>query len=146
MILQRKKRIKQNGIWSIKILFYIEICYYNMVAELIVFAVLTLFIGCFLACILPVFVCDFFEEYRQSIRSVIILLDKKGYAPQQILSILSFYNSQFLQFRSSESLEILIPLTWKLNFNQKKSFPKLSFSSSFEFSGHDILAKANWLL
>ena len=69
--------------------------------------------GCitFCACFLPIFILDSFSEYRKSVRTLIMLLDKKGYYPQQILNILSFYDSEFFEPKSSEPIEILIPLT-----------------------------------
>ena len=60
-------------------------------------------IGCFIAffaCIAPIFMFDSFSEYRKSVKTLIMLLDKKGYYPQQILNILSFYDSEFFEAKS----------------------------------------------
>ena len=49
-----------------------------------------------LACFTPVFMSDTLSEYKKNIRALIILLDQKGYCPQQMENILSFYDSGFL--------------------------------------------------
>ena len=64
-----------------------------------------------MACVTPIFLYDSFEEYRKTVKNLIVLLDKKGYYPQQILNVLSFYDSEFFIGKTSEPIEILMPLT-----------------------------------
>ena len=69
------------------------------------FALFLIFIfGCSLICILLFLSCDELSEYTKTVRSLIILLDKKGYCPQQILTILSLYDSEFFEAKSTKSL------------------------------------------
>ena len=75
---------------------------------MILFVVLFLFEGAFLVSLLAVFSYNTYKEYKKTVRKLIISLAKKGYCPQKIGEILSFYDSGFLVFDSLKDTEILI--------------------------------------
>ena len=75
---------------------------------MILFVFLFLFGGAFLVSLLAVFSYNTYKEYKKIVRELIISLAKKGYCPQKIWEILSFYDSGFLDFDSLKDTETLI--------------------------------------
>ena len=75
---------------------------------MILFVFLFLFGGAFLVSLLAVFSYNTCKEYKKTVRELIISLAKKGYYPQKIGEILSFYDSGFLDFDSLKDTETLI--------------------------------------